>query len=91
MYIVAIAWGFVVVMMAAAEATAPRGSLLGAFFILLGYGVLPLWILLYILGTPMRRRARQATEAPTDAPASDQPDRGRVAPGDPVPPEREKA
>lgn len=87
MHIVAIAWGFVVVMMAAAEATAPRGNLLGAVFILLGYGVLPLWILLYILGTPLRRRARQAAEAP----ASGEPDRGRVPPGDPVAPEREEA
>jgi hypothetical protein len=91
MHIVAIAWGFVVVMMAAAEATAPRGSLLGAFFILLGYGVLPLWILLYILGTPLRRRARQAAEAPLQTPASGEPDRSRVPPGDPVAPEREKA
>lgn len=91
MHIIAIAWGFVVVMMAAAEATAPQGSLLGAFFILLGYGVLPLSILLYILGTPMRRRARQAAELPAEPPASGEPDRSRVAPGDPVPPEREKA
>lgn len=91
MHIVAIAWGFVVVMMAAAEATAPSGSLLGALFILLGYGVLPLWILLYILGTPLRRRARQAADAPPQPPASGEPDRGRVATGDPVPPEREEA
>ncbi|MBQ0931444.1 hypothetical protein KAK07_16635 [Ideonella sp. 4Y16] len=91
MHIVAIAWGFVVVMMAAAEATAPRGSLLGALFILLGYGVLPLWILLYILGTPLRRRARQAAEAPAENARSGEPDRGRVATGDPVPPEREEA
>ncbi|MBQ0958597.1 hypothetical protein KAK06_06455 [Ideonella sp. 4Y11] len=90
MHIVAIAWGFVIVMMAAAEVTSPSGSLLGALFILLGYGVLPLWILLYILGTPLRRRARQAAEAPADPARSDEPDRGRVASGDTVPSEREE-
>ena len=85
MHIIAIAWGFVVVLMAAAEATAPQGSLLGAFFILVGYGVLPLAVLLYILGTPMRRRARQAAED------SAQPDRSGMPPGDPLAPEREEA
>jgi hypothetical protein len=87
MHIITMAWAFVVVLMAAAEATASNGSLLGALFILLGYGVLPLSILLYILGTPMRRRARQAAPAQASAP----PDRGGVAPGDAVAPEREEA
>lgn len=86
MHIVAIAWAFVVILMAAAEATAPQGSWLGAIFILLGYGVLPLSILMYILGTPLRRRARQAGTGP----ASQAPDGGRVATGDPVTPEREE-
>lgn len=62
MYIVAIAWIFVVVLMSAAEATSTQGSLLGAFFTLLLYGVLPLSIVLYVMGTPARRRARLATE-----------------------------
>lgn len=68
MYLVAIAWIYVVLMMAAAEAASPRGTLLGAFFTLLLYGVLPLAILLYILGTPHRRRARRAAEASAAAP-----------------------
>lgn len=59
MYLVAIAWIYVVGMMALAEALSPQGSILGAFFTLLLYGVLPLSIVLYLLGTPMRRRARQ--------------------------------
>jgi hypothetical protein len=36
---------------------------LGAVFTLLLYGLLPLGIVLYLLGTPMRRRALRAAEA----------------------------
>jgi hypothetical protein len=86
MHIVALGWAFVVVLMAAAEATASNGSVLGALFILLGYGVLPLWILLYIMGTPLRRRARQAEATP----ASEAPDGRRVTTSDTVAPEREE-
>lgn len=60
LYIVAIGWMFVVVMVSVAEALAPQGSLLGAALTFLGWGVLPLSIVLYILGTPVRRRARRA-------------------------------
>ena len=60
LYIVAIGWMFVVVMVSVAEALAPQGSLLGAMLTFLGWGVLPLSIVLYILGTPVRRRARRA-------------------------------
>ena len=41
MYIVAIAWIFVVVLMFLAEATSTEGSLLGATITLLLYGVVP--------------------------------------------------
>ncbi len=60
MYLVALAWGYVVLMMAVAEATAPNGTVLGAVFTFLLYGALPLSIVLYILGTPSRRRGRLA-------------------------------
>ena len=63
MYLVAIAWMYVVLMMAVAEAMSPQGTVLGAVFTLLLYGVAPLALLLYILGTPHRRRRRQAQEA----------------------------
>lgn len=63
MYLVAIAWFYVVLMMALAEALAPQGSLLGAGITLLLYGLLPLAVVLYILGAPHRRRARLAAEA----------------------------
>lgn len=67
MYLVAIAWMYVVLMMAVAEALSSQGTLLGAFFTLLLYGLLPLGVVLYIMGTPLRRRARLA-EARAQAP-----------------------
>lgn len=63
MFIVAIAWMYVVLMMALAEAFSSSGSVLGAIFTFLLYGVLPLSIVLYVMGTPARRRARRAAEA----------------------------
>ena len=63
MHIVALAWMFVVVLMALTEATSSQGTVLGAFFTLLLYGVLPLALVLYLMGTPMRRRAQRAAEA----------------------------
>jgi len=70
MHIVAVAWIFVVVLMAAAEAGSTQGTLLGAFFTLLLYGVLPLAIVLYVMGTPGRRRARRMAEAASPAATS---------------------
>jgi hypothetical protein len=102
MHLVLIAWGYVVVMMALAEALAPKGTVLGALSTLLLYGALPLWIVLYIMGAPARRRARKASDArqssgtdstdSTDATpaASTDPDTGGHAAGDPVAPERKE-
>ena len=67
MYLVAIAWFYVALMMALAEATHPQGTVLGALFTLLLYGIGPMSIVLYIMGTPMRRRARLAEEAAAEA------------------------
>lgn len=88
MYLVAIAWMYVVVMMTIAEATSPQGTLLGAFFTLLLYGLLPLSIVMYLLGTPARRRARRAAELRDSASA--QPDGAGHAAGDAVAPERKE-
>jgi membrane protein implicated in regulation of membrane protease activity len=82
LYLVAIGWMYVVLMIAVAEALSPQGTLLGAFFTVVGWGVLPLSIVLYILGTPARRRARRASAA--------QPDGGGHAAGDTVAPERKE-
>jgi hypothetical protein len=70
MYLIAIAWMYVVLMMAVAEGLSPVGSWLGAFFTLLLYGVAPLSIVLYILGTRLRRQRRAAEEARMTATAT---------------------
>lgn len=88
MHIVVIAWVFVVGLVALAEATSPQGSVLGALVTLVFYGVLPLAIVLYVLGAPMRRSARARRESSGRRGAD--PDRGRHAPGDAVAPEREE-
>lgn len=67
MYIVAIAWIYVVVLMAATETTLVGGLLTFVF-----YGLAPLALLLWLLGTPQRRRnqARAAAAEPPDADSS---------------------
>ncbi|MFE8645722.1 hypothetical protein ACFX58_11625 [Sphingomonas sp. NCPPB 2930] len=95
MYLVVIAWLYVTLMMAAAEATASNGSLLGALVTFVLYGLLPMGIVVYLMGSPARRRAikRQEAEelenaAPPPAPdgGSDAPDAGRHAPAAAEPP-----
>ena len=91
MYLVAIAWIYVVLMMAVAEATSSNGTVLGAVFTFLLYGALPLLIVIYVMATPQRRRRRRAREAEEAAAAgSAQPDGGDHPAGDAVAPEREK-
>jgi mannose/fructose/N-acetylgalactosamine-specific phosphotransferase system component IID len=60
--IIVIGWMFVALMAAVAEASAPNGTVLGAIFTFLGWGVIPLSVLVYILATPMRRAKRQAEQ-----------------------------
>ncbi len=92
MHLIAIGWLYVVLVMAAAEALSSQGTLLGAFFTLLLYGVLPLSVVLYIVATPARKRARRAAEAAERAPqvASLHPDSGGHAAADAVAPVREE-
>ncbi|AKN66416.1 hypothetical protein G5B88_15175 [Herbaspirillum seropedicae] len=54
MYIVAIAWLYVVFMMSITEQSAVAGV---ATFLL--YGIFPLTVVLYLMGTPQRKRNRQ--------------------------------
>lgn len=63
MYLVVIAWLYVTLMMAAAEATASNGSLLGALVTFVLYGLLPMGIVVYLMGSPARRRAIKRKEA----------------------------
>ena len=60
MYLIVIAWFYVTVMMALAEAASPQGSILGAIITFALYGLLPMAILVYILGTPERKRKLKA-------------------------------
>ncbi len=92
MYLVAIAWLYVALMMAVAEAMHPGGTVLGAVFTLLMYGIGPIALVLYLLGTPMRRRARlQAEQADRTASAPvAQPDEPGHAAGQPVAAVREE-
>ncbi|MBM3388589.1 MAG: hypothetical protein FJY26_03645 [Betaproteobacteria bacterium] len=85
MYLVAIAWMYVVLMMSIVEALSPQGTVLGALFTFALYGALPLGIVMYILGTPMRRKARMASSPPGAAP-----DAGSHAAGQPIAPERKE-
>jgi len=58
MYIVAIAWIYVVLLMSFTEASIVAGAATFLF-----YGLAPLAILLYLMGTPQRRRNRRRREA----------------------------
>lgn len=97
MHIVAVAWIFVVLLMAVAEATSTQGTVLGAFFTLVLYGALPLSVVLYLMGTPARKRARRAAEqtaeqgaSAADGNGSGHAPGGPAEPGAAVAPEREK-
>jgi len=89
MYLVPIAWLYVTLMMAVAEATSTQGTVLGAILTFLLYGVAPVALVMYLLGTPSRRKAMRAREA-----ASVKPDAGSHAPAaaesDAVAPMRKK-
>lgn len=60
MYLILIAWFYVTLMMAIAEATNPVGSVLGGIVTFVLYGLLPMAIVGYILATPERKRRLKA-------------------------------
>ena len=85
MYLVIIAWMYVVLMMSVAEATNSNGTVLGAIVTFFLYGVGPAGLLAYLMGTPARKRAIKKREAEelALARAADplaQPDTGSHAP-----------
>ena len=57
MYLVVIAWLYVTLMMAVAEATNTTGSILGAIITFVLYGLLPMALVVYLMSTPARRKA----------------------------------
>jgi len=63
MYLIVIAWLYVVLMMAVAEAFSTQGSLLGAVITFILYGLVPLSLVVYIMSTPQRKARRKAEEA----------------------------
>jgi len=58
MYVIAIGWLYVTLLMAATETSLVAGVLTFAL-----YGIAPLALLLWLFGTPQRRRQRLAREA----------------------------
>ena len=97
MILIALAWLYVVLMVAVVEATGSDGTVLGAIVTFILYGVLPLGIVLYLMLSPARRSMRRAAEAalPDAAPESsasaglDPAQRGHAA-GDAVAAERKE-
>jgi hypothetical protein len=59
MYLVIIAWIYVVLMMSVAEATNTNGTVLGAIVTFFLYGVGPAGLVAYLMGTPARNRANK--------------------------------
>ena len=57
MYLVVIAWIYVVLMMSVAEATNTTGTVLGAMVTFVLYGVLPVTLVVYLMGAPGRNKA----------------------------------
>jgi heme exporter protein D len=62
-HLIVIGWLYVVVMMAVAEATNTTGTVLGAIFTFLLYGLGPVALVVYLMGAPGRRRAMKQREA----------------------------
>ncbi len=101
MYLIAIGWLYVALMMAVAEASNTNGSILGGVFTFLLYGLAPTALVMYLLGTPARKRAikeREAAQAAQEAQeareaaaaGSGEPDAGGQAAADAVAPMRKE-
>lgn len=63
MYIIAIGWSFVVLVL-----TLAQDSILAEVMTLLFWGVLPLSLLLWIIGTPARHKNRLLHDTPDELP-----------------------
>lgn len=94
MYLVPIAWLYVTILMAVAEATHANGTVLGAVITFVLYGLLPVGLVMYLMGTPARRRAIKAQEraelAAAQAVSTLKPDAGTESATDTVTPMRKK-
>ena len=63
MYLIVIAWIYVVLMMAVAEATNSSGTVLGAVVTFLVYGVGPAGLVAYLMGAPARNKRNKKLRA----------------------------
>ncbi len=63
MYLIVIAWIYVVLMMSVAEATNTTGTVLGALVTFVLYGVGPAALVVYLMGSPARNKAVKKREA----------------------------
>ena len=89
MYLIVIAWIYVVLMMSVVEATSSNGTVLGALITFVLYGLGPVLLVVYLMGAPARSRAirkredaaraHHAEASPGNA-ASVEPDAGSHAP-----------
>ena len=98
MYLIPIGWLYVALMMSVAEATNSNGTVLGAVVTFVLYGLLPVALVWYFMGTPGRKRKIRAQEraereaaiaahaAAAATKASGQPDAGGEPAADAVPP-----
>lgn len=94
MYIVPIAWLYVAVLMAVAEATNTTGTVLGGVVTFVLYGLLPIGLVVYVMGAPARKRAIKAqerAELAASAASDIAPDAGAEAATDSVTPVRKEA
>lgn len=63
MYLIVIAWIYVVLMMSVAEATNSNGTVLGALITFVLYGAGPAALVIYLMGAPARSKAIKKREA----------------------------
>ncbi|MCJ0763697.1 hypothetical protein [Variovorax terrae] len=63
MYLIVIAWLYVALMMGVAEATNSTGTVLGGLITFVLYGLGPVALVVYLMGSPARRKALKAREA----------------------------
>jgi len=93
MYLIVIGWLYVALMMAVAEATNTTGSVLGAIFTFLLYGVGPLALVVYIMRAPARKqaiKARERAESEARPSVSGEPDARGEASADAIAPVRKE-
>ena len=92
-HLIVIGWLYVALMMAVAEATNTTGTVLGAFFTFVLYGLGPVGLVVYIMRTPARKQAirqREAAAREQEKARSAEPDAGGETAADAVAPVRKE-